>query len=31
MKAVKRAFASWSKYDYGARDNEPMQLKIRFV
>ena len=31
MKAVKKAFSSWSKYDYGARDTEPMQLKIRLV
>ena len=31
MKAVKRAFASWSKYDYGARKDEPMQLKIRLI
>jgi len=31
MKAVKKAFTSWSKYDYGARDTEPMQLKIRFI
>lgn len=31
MKAVKKAFASWTKYDYGARDTEPWQLKIRLV
>jgi len=31
MKAVKKAFASWAKYDYGARDTEPWQLKIRLV
>lgn len=31
MNAVKKAFTSWTKYDYGARDIEPMQLKIRLV
>ena len=31
MKAVKKAFAAWTKYDYGARDHEPMQLKIRLI
>jgi len=31
MKAVKKAFSSWAKYDYGARDAEPWQLKIRLV
>lgn len=31
MKAMKTAFSTWSKYDYGAKDNEPLQLRVKLV